>query len=131
MAKIFLAENTDYVVACDMDQAVEKYYEDRSKYPNEINLFKDDGFVITESTVVEITTGVIPTLADTDGALVSPTPNVFIKEGDSITLVAVPSIGYPTFVRFEDGSATELSTSNPFTYVAGASNISINAVFST
>ena len=130
MASIYLAEGTDYIVANNIDQAVEKYFEDRSKYPNDISLFKDSAFVITESTIIEITTVVLPTLAEADGAIVSPTPNAFIKEGDQITLQATPSVGYPTFINWTDADSNILSTSNPYTYTSGATDITINANFS-
>lgn len=131
MAKIFNADTDYYVVAVNIDVAVEKYYEERNQYPENISVFKEDGFVITESNVVEINTGVLPAAAVTDGATVSPTPNVFIKEGDSITLQATPSATYSTFVEWQDGKGVQLSTSNPYTYVAGSADIAINALFST
>jgi hypothetical protein len=130
MAKIFNADTDYFVVADDIDAAVEKYHEERSQYPTTIAVYKEDGFVITESNVIEINTGVLPAGAEADGATVTPTPNVFIKEGDSITLQATPSVNYPTFVEWQDGSGAQLSTENPYTYTVGAAEVVINAVFS-
>lgn len=129
MAKIFLADSDFYIIADNMDQAVEKFYEDKVVYPTTVSLFKDSSFVITESTVVEVSTGILPALAEVDGASVSPTPNVFIKEGDSITLIATPSVGYPNFVNWTIDSV-EISTDSTFTYTAGTSAVSIVANFS-
>lgn len=130
MAKIFTADTDYYIVAENMDEAVEKYFEERGVYPTTITLFKDSGFVMTESNVVEINVGVLPQLAEDDGAVVSPTPNVFIKEGDQITLIATTSVNYTTFNNWTDGDGNILSTDNPYTYTAGATAVVINANFS-
>lgn len=131
MAKIYLADSQDYIVAENFDEATEKYIEIRGKDPETVSIFKDEAFVITASEVVGITPGILPVLAEADGATISPETEVYIKEGDKITFVATPSVGYPTFVNFTDGSGTELSTDNPFTYTAGAVAITVNANFTT
>lgn len=128
--KLYLANNEDYIVASSFENASEKYVENRSKDPDSMTLFKSAEFVITESNVVEINTGVLPTAAETDGATVTPTPNVFIKEGDSITLQATPGPTYVNFVNWTDGDNNVLSVDNPFTYTAGALGITISANFS-
>lgn len=131
MAKIFTANSETYVVATDMDQAVEKYYEIVGSYPTTMTLFKDTTYVLTESTVVAITPGVLPVAAIADGATVSPSTVVYIKEGDSITLTATIGATYTTFVNWTDGDSNVLSTDNPYTYTATSANITINANFTT
>ena len=128
MAKIFTADTDFYLVADTIDDAVTKYYEDKSIYPTTITLFKDSSFVITESNVVAIVPLVLPALALADGASISPATSVFIKEGDQITLTATPSANYTTFVNWTvDG--VEVSTANPFTYTALSTGVTLNANF--
>jgi len=130
MAKIYLADNQDYIVAYNFDNATEKFIEVRGKDPGTLSLFKDIEFVIEDSTIVEITPVVMPTLAADDGALVSPSTVVYIKENDMMTFVATPSINYTTFDNWTDGEGNILSTDNPFTYTAGTVDMIINANFS-
>lgn len=129
MAKIYLANAEEYVVSDSFDGATEKYIEIRGKDPETVSLFKDEAFVISDSNVIGVTPGVLPQLAEDDGATISPDTTVYIKEGTGITLTATPSIGYTTFVNFTDGDSNILSTDNPYTYTAGSVDIVINANF--
>lgn len=128
--KIFLSDAGDYVIATGFDQATEKYIEIRGKDPVSLTLFKDTEFVITESTVVVITPEVSPAGAISAGATVSPSTEVYIKEGDQITLTATGAGAFPTFVEWQDGDSNVLSTDNPFTYTATAVAITIKGIFS-
>lgn len=129
MAKIYLADTGDYVVAQNFDSATEVFIETRGKDPVSLSLFKDEELVIESSPVRTVTTKVLPEGADTDGATASPAVS-YVKEGDSITLTATPSVGYPTFVEWQDSTGTQVSTDNPFNYTAITENVELSAVFS-
>jgi len=129
MAKIFTADSDYYVVASNIDNAVTLYHQERGHYPETITVYKEDGFVFEESTIVEISTGVLPELAETDGAVVSPSLPSYIKKGDAITLQATTSPNYTTFVNWTvDG--VEVAVTNPFTYVATDKDAIVVANFS-
>jgi len=130
MATIFLANSEIYVVASNMDQAVEKYYENKSTYPTTMITFKGPDYTLTESTVAAITPVVLPAGAVTAGCTVIPDTVAYIKEGDQITLTATGAGAYPTFVNWTDSESAVLSTDNPYTYTATASDITINGNFS-
>lgn len=128
MSKIYQADSQDYIVAPDFDTATEKYIEVRGKDPQTLSLFAEESVVVNASETQDIELLVLPTLAEDDGALTSPSGNVYLQAGDKVTLTAIPSVGYPTFVNWTDESDVEISTDNPFTYtaVAGASQIKAN-----
>ncbi len=128
---LYLADDSIYVSADTMDDAVSKYVQVKEVEPTTMTLFKSSTYLVVESTIIAITPGVLPTAAITAGSTISPDSAVFIKEGDQITFVATGAGVYSTFVNFTDGDSNVLSTSTPYTYTATDADITINANFTT